>query len=638
MTTPRPRVIARFAAVALALACGGDSTSAPSTTGSTPTNPGGGPTTPTTPTTPGTGPLTVAIISATSETSPANELPSEGMVVKVTDAQGAPAKGITLTWTPRDGGSVRAASPTDSLGRAAALWVLGPSAQPQTLTVSHAQIAKPAVFNGYVPIGSVTAVAPAAKKYVGDTLASYMAIRDTKGTLLTGAARVVVRDTTVARDAGAGTLLGRGDGATFVIVVSGPLNTPKDSVRVDFYRELHGAVWTYDDSPLPVLRAYSTNGAVTDSADVGANGRYSLKLSTHATGWATEVGIDYADQSARRFFPALMPVATNCVNAGVNCVGSDITADVSFVLVPRSYTVKRGKYAGRTLAVDLNVAMVTSVATGPSYLLVSGRDKASISATGAAPRLQSQYLFTESAWLADSFPIGVAVHRACCSTRAVVADDSVQLWRALDAIQSTLGMQIWVPVNDRPDYTIQNFQTPAAANRTLVFQFDTLVVTTGAATTFAMNSTAPLMLNDFVLSGWRGSAVDHVTAANILPQTQLLEYNPRAAGSLNHAVLVHEAMHTLGMGHGCQWASTQSYCGLATPDTLPSFEDAAYLMLAMDLKAATWKHRALHSLTAGLFGERAFMLHLDPIPAPWTLPDPSATGGADDIGRRRRVP
>ena len=90
-------------------------------------------------------------------------------------------------------------------------------------------------------------------------------------------------------------------------------------------------------------------------------------------------------------------------------------------------------------------------------------------------------------------------------------------------------------------------------------------------------------------------------------------------------------MHTLGVGHGCSWTSTQSYCGLDPVDTLPSFQDAAYLLLAMDVKAAAWKHRALHSLTAGLFGQRGVMMKTDPIPAPWTIPDPASIPTANDV-------
>src|SRR5471032_1860308 len=109
-----------------------------------------------------------------------------------------------------------------------------------------------------------------------------------------------------------------------------------------------------------------------------------------------------------------------------------------------------------------------------------------------------------------------------------------------------------------------------------------------------------------------------------MSQAQVVGYNPSFTGQMQHNVLVHEAMHALGVGPGCSWTSTQSYCGLDPADTLPSFQDAAYLLLAMEVKSAAWKHRALHSLTAGLFGQRAIMMKTDPIPAPWTLPDPSS--------------
>jgi len=282
--------------------------------------------------------------------------------------------------------------------------------------------------------------------------------------------------------------------------------------------------------------------------------------------------------------------------------------------------------------VDMNAAMVTSAHTGPSYLFASGQYQAPITAGGKAPKLQNTYSASEFAWLPDSLPIGVAIHRACCSSRTVVADDSVQVMRALSTVQNTLGYQIWHPINDRADYATDRASS-TTPNRVLIFQFDSSLkgaVTGGGGTGPITSQGNSLLLQDFVISGWRGSAVDHITVSDAMSQAQVIGYNPNA-GPLTQSVLIHEAMHTLGAGHGCQWASTQSYCGLAPPDSAPSFEDAAYLLMAMDVKAAVWKHRALHSLTAALFGQRAIMLNLDPVPAPWTLPDAGSTSAPDNI-------
>jgi hypothetical protein len=541
------------------------------------------------------------------------------MGVKATDSTGAPVKGVTLTWTVTAGGGhlVNTPAATDSLGRSIALWSLGPSAAPQTLTVSHSQAKASAVFTGYVPIGTVTANVLPARKYVGDTLTSYMTVKDTKGTVLTGPMRVVVRDTLVATDTGTGSLVGKGDGSTYVVVVSGPLNAPKDSARVDVYRELHGSVFTSNGSALPALRAYSTNGSVTDSADVGANGSYRIKLTSHITGWVSEVLIDAVNTASRTFFPALMPVAADCsARAGANCVGSDITADISFVLVPRQYTVTRGTYAGRTLTVDLDAALGTTKSP-LSYLFGSGFYQVPTTASGNAPKVQTTYAASEFAWMADSLPIGVAFHRGCCSSRAITASDSVEVMSALNALQSVLGYSIWFPANDRADYKTDRSST-ATPNRMLLFQFDTAikVVTAGGGTGPIMSSSNAAVtrtLQDFVVTGWRNSQVDHVAVFDQMSQAQVIGYNPNASG-LNKSVLIHEAMHTLGAGHGCSWTSTQSSCGNGTADGLPSFEDAAYLLLAMEVKAAVWKNHALHSLTAGLFGQRAIMMKVDPIP------------------------
>jgi hypothetical protein len=592
----------------------------------------------------------MTILSVASQSLPALTAPTEAMVVKLVDSTGAPAKGETVTWTVTSGGGSLQGSTavTDTLGRAFALWMLGATTATQQLTASNARVAKSATFTGTVPVGTISLAPSATRQYVGDTAVVAATVKDTKGTVLTGTPSLVVRDTTVATRIASGALVGRRDGATWVVAVAGVLNTPKDSLRVDIYGVLHGTVYTMDDSPLPPLRAYSTNGGVTDSVDVNGNGTYRLKLTSHASGWASEVLIDAVNKGSRSWFPALIPVATDCsVRALPNCVGSDIGADISFVLVPRQYRVTRGIYAGRTLAVDLNTAMSTSVRTGPSYLFTSGSERAAITSGGAAPALQNTYAAVEGFWLPDSFPISVAIHRSCCSSRAVVADDSVQVMRALTTVQNTLGFQIWRAVNDRADYKTDRVSS-STPNRTLIFQFDTALTgaVTGGGGTGAIAGTiaAPttLMLQDFVITGWRGSAVDHVTMSNTMSQAQVIGYNPSVAGALQQRVLIHEAMHTLGAGHGCRWASTQSYCGVTPSDTLPSFEDAAYLLLAMEVKAAAWKHRALHGLSAALFGQRAIMMGVDPVPAPWTLPEPGSVTPGDlkqgSVKRGARVP
>ncbi|MDB4875364.1 MAG: hypothetical protein JWM41_1810 [Gemmatimonadetes bacterium] len=584
----------------------------------------------------------MTIISVKSQSFPAGENPPEAMALRVTDASGARVSGQPVTWTVTSGGGKVALSTaiTDSTGVALALWVLGPTSATQTLTASNPRVATPAVFTGTVPIGTITFAATSTKYYVGDTLPVAATVKDTKGTVLTGLPPMFVRDTSIVAQLSTGALVGRGDGVTWAVATVGLLNTPKDSVRLDVYRTLHGTVWTYDDAALPTLRAYSTNGTVTDSADVSAAGTYRIKLTSHTVGWASEVLIDAVNKSGRAYFPALMPVAADCsVRAGANCVGSDINADITFVLVPTQYRVKRGVYAGKTLTVELNDAMVTSLHTGPSYLSTSGQYQQPLTANGNAPRLQNLYAALEQTWFADSFPIGVAFHRGCCSSHAISADDSVQVMRALSTIQNTLGYTIWKPINDSPTLTADRDK---ATSRVLIFQYDTSVA--GAVTarggtgplTDKARAPAPLLLNDFVVTGWRGSAVDHVSVFNQVSQAQAIVWNPTVTGQLPQDIIMHEAMHTLGVGHGCSWPSTQSYCGLAPPDTMPSFQDAAYLLLAMDVKLATWKHQALHSLTAALFGERAIILHVDPIPAPWTLPDPGSIPTANDVANPKR--
>jgi hypothetical protein len=147
-----------------------------------------------------------------------------------------------------------------------------------------------------------------------------------------------------------------------------------------------------------------------------------------------------------------------------------------------------------------------------------------------------------------------------------------------------------------------------------------------------------LGLVDFHLTGWRGTKVDHWEDAAEMPQEQAVFVRYESVFT-NAPVMTHESMHTLGVGHGCHWVSTQSYCGqYAAQDGKLRFEDAAYTLLMMDVYKAAWKYHAFLAMPSALFGSRAIMQGLPPIPEDWSIPDPNTGGSgvAGDILQARR--
>ncbi len=98
---------------------------------------------------PSTGPYTVTVFNGSGQSSVVSTTLATPLTVTVTDAQGHPAAGITVTWSAGAGGaSVNpATSVTDSNGRASTVLTLGPNVGTQTATASVSNGNGPAAFS-----------------------------------------------------------------------------------------------------------------------------------------------------------------------------------------------------------------------------------------------------------------------------------------------------------------------------------------------------------------------------------------------------------------------------------------------------------------------------------------------------------
>jgi len=619
---------------------GGSDSGGSGNTGGNGANPGG-PTGPSTggSNTPATGPITLTITSGVNQGGPSGVILGKNLALTATNASGAPVAGVVVTWTvaPSNGSVASPTSTTDANGAASTTWTLSPViAQQQVLATVPNGVAA-AKFLGSVVIASLAFSQPNATAFVGDTVTISAVAKDARGIAMTDAVPLTVKTTTVATTTTTtGKIAALKNGTTYVIGTTVPL---KDSVLLDVYSKLHGTVHTYDGSALPALRAYSTNGALTDSANVNADGTYSLGVHSHFNGaLVTEILIDAVDKSNRKFFPSLTPISVAC-KGDFECIGSFPDSAQNVILVPRQYTVPRGRFAGQTLNVDLDAASDEATTVQPSFLFATGMDNTTYPVNGV-PTDRKQFNTSETFWVSDSFPIKVALHRSQSNQPILTAAaDSIALWTSLNEIQNALGYSIWIPVNDNAAWSVPatGFADPRVQNKTfLVIVNDTMA----GASVSGGGGTAPLLDNlgtrsptilglvDFHLTGWRGTKVDHWEDAAEMPQEQAVFLRYESIFS-NPAVVTHEAMHAMGVGHGCHWTSTQSYCGqFAAQDGKLRFEDAAYLSMAMDVYKAAWKYHAFLALPSALFGSRAIMQGLPPIPEDWLISDPNLSGGA----------
>ena len=100
----------------------------------------------------------IVVTAGNGQTGTAGAALANPVVVLVTDSTGAPASGISVTWTPGAGsGSVSATATTDAAGHASATWTLGATIGTQILSVRAAGIGT-VVATAVVPAFSAKAV------------------------------------------------------------------------------------------------------------------------------------------------------------------------------------------------------------------------------------------------------------------------------------------------------------------------------------------------------------------------------------------------------------------------------------------------------------------------------------------------
>jgi hypothetical protein len=72
-------------------------------------------------------------------------------------------------------------------------------------------------------------------------------------------------------------------------------------------------------------------------------------------------------------------------------------------------------------------------------------------------------------------------------------------------------------------------------------------------------------------------------------------------------------MHVLGAGHGCSWASVQTYCASLLSD-VPTAPDVAHLAVMLEMRALELEHDSRWGILASVFGHRVVTLGLTPVP------------------------
>jgi hypothetical protein len=275
---------------------------------------------------------------------------------------------------------------------------------------------------------------------------------------------------------------------------------------------LVGRLLTADGEPAEGVRVIvhwsrdTTAFAATDTLQADALGRFADLIR------------DTADDSIR--IVASASRQSNYYAVGVTVARERLAGEIRLLLVPRRWTIRRGRFAGETVEID------------PRAALRRSPDRASFARIRAGRTV---------GWSADGYPIPVVFRR----TRgiSVGAGDSIAFWDTARAMGDAIGAPLFRPWSD----------------------------TTRQGRIFPV---------DVGLDARIGSAA--VTYVSWDSDGNVFEGSVsfRSAREIrNRSIVEHELMHVLGFGHTTAWPSAVE--AAAPPDRTITAEDAAYAQLLL---------------------------------------------------------
>ncbi len=277
--------------------------------------------------------------------------------------------------------------------------------------------------------------------------------------------------------------------------------------------------------------------------------------------------------------------------------------DLRILLLPDRWTIDSGVHAGTEVEIhpaDAADGKVLSSYWGFTFAFEQeGRRQVVLDSTRWTGGLVS--------WPPESFPLPVALDRAE-STSSFTAADSVRIWAALDRLEEVLGRDLFEASRpeDLPDPDPDRDGTIPGA---VVVRLDSTLTVRGRASGLPTVSTWFTRMD---VASWSGNDVTRIAAVSA--DARFGRISVRSAADLDDPALVmHEAMHVLGVGHGCVWRSIQTFCASLEAEQ-PTAEDVAYLEV---LEAAREGEKALetsHGILPAILGERALERGLSPIP------------------------
>ena len=273
------------------------------------------------------------------------------------------------------------------------------------------------------------------------------------------------------------------------------------------------------------------------------------------------------------------------------------------VLAPKTWTLDSGDYAGIEVPIDPELAADGRVM--PSFwgfYFPFSQDGFLQTVTD-----NTEWAAEFRGWPPDAFPIPVALDRLG-SDADITAADSVAFWEQVEVMEAALGWDAFAPAPLDEIRILGGTRRPADA---IIVQLDASVAMRGVGVinradvrTYGLSADA---------TTWSGTRVRSISVVSADITYGIVRLESRELFS-DRQLVIHELMHVLGAGHGCSWASVQTYCASLQSD-VPTPPDVAHLAVMMEMRALELEHDSRWGILASVFGHRVVTLGLTPVPA-----------------------